>query len=102
MVKVLLVNLEGRIGGGEIYNQWHWVRGFEVYLEKGTHTLVLSNHSDHICVQTVLFIGYRGVGCAKCRFTGFHGRTAITELMILSDEIRQMTISRRHSKTNAR
>ncbi|MHC4215338.1 MAG: GspE/PulE family protein [Planctomycetota bacterium] len=40
---------------------------------------------------------YRGIGCAKCRFTGFHGRTAITELLILSDEIRRMTISRRHS-----
>jgi type II secretory ATPase GspE/PulE/Tfp pilus assembly ATPase PilB-like protein len=40
---------------------------------------------------------YRGAGCAKCRFTGFHGRTAITELLILSDEIRRMTISRRHS-----
>ncbi|MHC4645391.1 MAG: GspE/PulE family protein, partial [Planctomycetota bacterium] len=40
---------------------------------------------------------YRGRGCSKCRFTGFHGRTAITELLILSEKIREMTISRRHS-----
>jgi type II secretory ATPase GspE/PulE/Tfp pilus assembly ATPase PilB-like protein len=40
---------------------------------------------------------YHGRGCAKCRFTGFHGRTAITELMVLSDKIREMTIERKHS-----
>ena len=40
---------------------------------------------------------YHGRGCSKCRFTGFHGRTAITELLVLSDEIREMTIARRHS-----
>jgi general secretion pathway protein E/type IV pilus assembly protein PilB len=40
---------------------------------------------------------YHGRGCAKCRFTGFHGRTAITELIILSDRIREMTIARKHS-----
>jgi type II secretory ATPase GspE/PulE/Tfp pilus assembly ATPase PilB-like protein len=40
---------------------------------------------------------YRGRGCAKCRFTGYHGRTAISELFLLSDAIRDMTISRRHS-----
>ena len=36
---------------------------------------------------------YRGRGC----FTGFQGRTAIAELLLLSDEIREMTITRRHS-----
>lgn len=40
---------------------------------------------------------YRGRGCPKCRFTGFHGRTAIAELLFLSDVIRDMTISRIHA-----
>ena len=40
---------------------------------------------------------YHGRGCSKCRFTGYHGRTVITELLLLSEIIRQMTISRRHS-----
>ena len=40
---------------------------------------------------------YRGRGCIKCRFTGFQGRTAIAELLLLSDSIREMTISRRHA-----
>lgn len=40
---------------------------------------------------------YRGRGCSKCHFTGYHGRTAVTELLILSEKIREMTISRRHA-----
>ena len=40
---------------------------------------------------------YRGRGCIKCRFTGFQGRTAIAEVLVLSDSIREMTISRRHA-----
>ncbi len=39
----------------------------------------------------------RGRGCIKCRFTGFQGRTAIAELLLLSDSIREMTINRRHA-----
>jgi len=42
-------------------------------------------------------IVYHGRGCAKCRFTGYHGRTVITELLVLSERIREMTISRRHA-----
>jgi general secretion pathway protein E len=40
---------------------------------------------------------YYGRGCPKCRFTGYRGRTAITELVMLSEKIRDLTISRRHA-----
>jgi type II secretory ATPase GspE/PulE/Tfp pilus assembly ATPase PilB-like protein len=33
---------------------------------------------------------YKGRGCEKCSFTGFHGRTAIFEILELTDEIRKM------------
>jgi len=33
---------------------------------------------------------YRGTGCEHCRFTGYRGRTAIAELMLVSPEIRRM------------
>src|ERR1700693_4031062 len=36
-----------------------------------------------------------GVGCLECSGTGYHGRTAITELLDLSDRIREMIINRR-------
>lgn len=38
-----------------------------------------------------------GRGCAACRFTGYQGRTVITELLLMSDPIRAMTITHRHS-----
>ena len=36
-----------------------------------------------------------GTGCLECSGTGFHGRSAISELLDLSDHIREMIIDRR-------
>ena len=36
-----------------------------------------------------------GPGCLECSGTGFHGRTAICELLDLSDHIREMIVDRR-------
>ncbi len=38
---------------------------------------------------------YEGAGCLDCSGTGFRGRTAICELLDLSDRIREMIIDRR-------
>jgi len=38
---------------------------------------------------------YEGAGCLECGGTGYHGRTAICELLDLSDRIREMIIDRR-------
>jgi type II secretory ATPase GspE/PulE/Tfp pilus assembly ATPase PilB-like protein len=38
---------------------------------------------------------YEGVGCIECGGTGFKGRTAICELLNLSDPIREMILDRR-------
>ncbi|HWG59209.1 MAG TPA: GspE/PulE family protein [Candidatus Acidoferrales bacterium] len=38
---------------------------------------------------------YEGVGCLECSGSGYRGRTAITELLDLSDHIREMIIDRR-------
>ncbi len=42
------------IGNDPVYQKWHWVRGFEIKLTKGTHELSLSNHSDHIAIRKIL------------------------------------------------
>jgi type IV pilus assembly protein PilB len=42
---------------------------------------------------TVTFV--EGVGCLECSGTGFHGRTAICELLDLTDRIREMIVDRR-------
>ncbi len=37
---------------------------------------------------------YQGEGCEFCRFTGYHGRTAIFEIMEMTDELREMTLQK--------
>jgi len=37
---------------------------------------------------------YRGVGCSACRGTGYKGRRAISELLMLDDELRELIIAR--------
>lgn len=38
---------------------------------------------------------YEPQGCPQCRFTGYRGRTAIAELLELSDEIREMIVDKK-------
>src|SRR5512134_493387 len=38
---------------------------------------------------------YEGAGCIECDGTGFHGRLAISELLDLSDHIRELILDRR-------
>lgn len=68
------------IGNDPVYNQWHWVRGFGVDLKRGTHTLVLSNHSDHISLQKVFVTNVRRAVPEDCNlvfsdifYDGFDG-----------------------------
>src|SRR5262245_45983675 len=41
------------------------------------------------------FTFYEGVGCIECNGTGFHGRLAVSELLDLSDHIRELILDRR-------
>lgn len=50
------------VGNDPVYNEWHWVRGFDVRLKKGTHGLILSNHSDHIALQKIVFSNSASTG----------------------------------------
>ena len=40
---------------------------------------------------------YKGSGCETCKFTGYKGRTAIYEFLIMNDEIREMVLKRSSS-----
>jgi len=37
---------------------------------------------------------YRGKGCEACRMTGYQGRTGIFEMLIISDEIRELILKK--------
>lgn len=43
-------------------------------------------------MQTMLF--KKGRGCGQCRGTGYKGRTAIAELLVINDELREMIVAR--------
>ena len=40
------------------------------------------------------FAFHEGAGCAHCRGTGYRGRRAITEILVLDDELRELVIAR--------
>ncbi len=40
---------------------------------------------------------YRGTGCGTCYGTGYHGRTALHELLVLNEDVREAILERRTS-----
>lgn len=72
------------------------VRVICVHCKKQVH------HPDELLVESGLDVNvwrdiptYEGTGCFECGGTGFRGRTAIHELLDLSDRIREMILDRR-------
>jgi type IV pilus assembly protein PilB len=55
--------------------------------------MLLESALDPGLAETQVF--YEGAGCIECGGTGFKGRTAICELMDLTDRIRDMILDRR-------
>jgi type IV pilus assembly protein PilB len=60
---------------------------------KPSRVLLEESALDPALAETHMF--YEGAGCIECGGTGFKGRTAICELLDLSDQIREMILARR-------
>ncbi len=67
-----------------------------------THCKRPANVSEELLAESALPAGfaathvfYEGAGCIECGGTGYKGRTAICELLDLSDHIREMILERR-------
>jgi type II secretory ATPase GspE/PulE/Tfp pilus assembly ATPase PilB-like protein len=58
-----------------------------------TKTMLAESALDPALEHSGLF--YEGAGCIECGGTGYKGRTAICELLDLSDSIREMILARR-------
>ena len=61
--------------------------------KKYTAAELMDSGVDPNAVADYRFV--EGAGCLECSGTGFHGRTAICELLDLSDHIREMIVDRR-------
>ena len=46
----------------------------------------------HLLTNDRSIVLYRSIGCAHCNNTGFHGRTSILEVLVMSDPIRQLVL----------
>jgi type IV pilus assembly protein PilB len=60
---------------------------------KVTRALMDESALDPSLEHTQIF--YEGIGCIECGGTGYKGRTAICELLDLSDHIREMILEKR-------
>jgi type IV pilus assembly protein PilB len=58
-----------------------------------TRAMLEESGLDHSLEHTHTF--YEGVGCIECGGTGYKGRTAICELLDLTDRIREMILEKR-------
>jgi type IV pilus assembly protein PilB len=58
-----------------------------------TREYLIESQLDPKLADSGLF--FEGAGCIECGGTGFKGRTAICELLDLSDRIREMILDRR-------
>ena len=61
--------------------------------QKVTEEMLIESGLDPSLATTHAF--YEGAGCIECGGTGYKGRTAICELLDLSDPIREMILGRR-------
>jgi type II secretory ATPase GspE/PulE/Tfp pilus assembly ATPase PilB-like protein len=50
--------------------------------------------TPRLLVDGAPIASYRGKGCEACRFTGYHGRTAIYEILTVNDRIRELILER--------
>jgi general secretion pathway protein E len=55
-------------------------------------------HDSRLPAAAVGWRFMRGTGCAECRGTGYRGRRAIGELLVLNDELRELIVDRAGSR----
>ncbi len=58
---------------------------------KGKKEALLDMGVNNVPADIVI---YEGKGCEACKFTGYRGRTAIYEFLVMNDEIRESVLSR--------
>jgi general secretion pathway protein E len=94
------IAVQSALTGHLVFTTVHANNVFDVigrFMHMGVDTFNLCSALNAVMAQRLVRVLCRscsGTGCAECRGSGFRGRKAIAELMILNDELRELIVAR--------
>jgi general secretion pathway protein E len=94
------IAVQSALTGHLVYTTVHANNVFDVigrFMHMGVDTFNLASALNAVMAQRlvrVLCASCAGKGCAACRGTGYHGRKAVAELMVLNDELKDLIAGR--------
>ena len=94
------IAVQSALTGHLVYTTVHANNAFDVlgrFMHMGVDPYNLVSALNAVLAQRLVRVfctTCKGKGCAQCRGTGFRGRKAIGELLVLNDELRELIIAR--------
>jgi general secretion pathway protein E len=94
------IAIQSALTGHLVYTTVHANNTFDVlgrFMHMGVDPYNLVSALNGVVAQRLVRVfcsNCKGNGCAQCRGTGFKGRKAIGELLVLNDELRDLIIAR--------
>jgi general secretion pathway protein E len=94
------IAVQSALTGHLVYTTVHANNAFDVlgrFMHMGVDPYNLVSALNAVLAQRLVRVfctGCKGRGCGACRGTGFRGRKAIGELLVLNDELRELIIAR--------
>jgi general secretion pathway protein E len=94
------IAVQSALTGHLVYTTVHANNSFDVlgrFMHMGVDPYNLVSALNAVLAQRlvrVFCVACKGKGCGACRGSGFKGRKAIGELLVLNDELRELIIAR--------
>jgi general secretion pathway protein E len=94
------IAVQSALTGHLVFTTVHANNVFDVvgrFMHMGVDTFNFASALNAVLAQRLVRTFCRacaGKGCGECRGTGFRGRKAVSELMVLNDELRELIVSR--------
>jgi len=94
------IAVQSALTGHLVYTTVHANNAFDVlgrFMHMGVDPYNLVSALNAVLAQRLVRVfctSCKGRGCAQCRGSGFKGRKAIGELLVLNDELRELIIAR--------
>ena len=98
------IAIQSALTGHLVYTTVHANNAFDVlgrFMHMGVDPYNLVSALNAVLAQRLVRIfckSCKGQGCAKCRGSGYRGRKAIGELLVLNDDLRELIIGRAPAK----